>query len=181
MKKVFLILSICLLFTGCTLNKRNAIYKLEKRTNPYENRIEMSFGTFSIPSTWVKREDHSTSSKYFFANKNDSKSIPNNISVEMGTNHYSIDDHMSFKTAIQNQLAYQVKSSGATINGSGTTTKNGYVVYTFRVDMGSQITVQHYIVGDYKYVLVHETIWDGDSSDTDYAAKEIVNSFKWKN
>ena len=98
----------------------------------------------------------------------------------MGTNKYSKDDHMSFKTAIQNQLAYQIKGYGATITGSGSTTKEGYIVYSFKIDMGSQITVQHYIVGDYKYVLVHETIWDGNSSDTDNAAKEIVNSFKWK-
>ena len=177
MKKIFIILAICLLFTGCTLNKRNAIYRLDRKTN---NTIETSYGTFNIPNTWTKRNDHSTASKYFFSNKEDKRSIPNNISVEMGTNHYSEEDHMSFKQAIQNQLAYQVKSSGATINGSGSTTKNGYKVYTFKVDMGSQITVQHYIVGDYKYVLVHETIWDGDSTDTDNAAKEIVNSFKWK-
>lgn len=176
MKKIFIILAFCLLLTGCVLPSRTRMTRIRRN----ENLIETSYGSYTIPSTWMKRDDHSTSTKYFFANRNDKNNPPNNISVEMGTNRYSKDDHMSFKTAIQNQLAYQVKSSGATINGSGSTTKNGYVVYTFRVNMSSQTTVQHYIVGDYKYVLVHETIWDGNSSDTDNAAKEIVNSFKWK-
>lgn len=176
MKKILIVLTICLLFCGCSLVKRTTTNNIIKN----DNLIETSYGSYTIPSTWMKRDDHSTASKYFFVNRNDNNSIPNNISVEMGTNKYSKEDHMNFKTAIQNQLAYQVKGSGATINGSGSTTKNGYVVYTFRVSMGSQLTVQHYIVGDYKYVLVHETIWDGNSTDTDNAAKEIVNSFKWK-
>lgn len=176
MKKIFIILAFCLLLTGCVLPRRTSINNLVKN----DNLIETSYGTFTIPSTWVKRDDHSTANKYFFANRNDNNSIPNNISVEIGTNRYSKDDHMTFKTAIQNQLVYQVKGSGATINGSGSTTSNGYIVYTFRINMSSQTTVQHYIVGDYKYVLVHETIWDGNTSDTDNAAKEIVNSFKWK-
>ena len=176
MKKILIVLTICLLFTGCSLMPRN---KVIIRNNA-SNKIETDYGTFNIPDTWIKRDDHSTSRKFFFANKNDKNSVPNNISVEMGTNKYSKEDHIDFKNAIQNQLAYQVKRSGATIKGSGSTTKNGYVVYTFRVDFGSQITVQHYIVGDYKYVLVHETIWDGNAEDTDNAAKVIVNSFEWK-
>ena len=174
MKKIFIILAFCLLLTGCVLPTKT------QKVQNNQNYIETSYGSFNIPSTWMKRDDHSTYSKYFFANRNDKNSIPNNISVEMGINKYSKDEHMSFKTAIQNQLAYQTKGTGSTITGSGSTSKNGYVVYTFRVNMSSQITVQHYIVGDYKYVLVHETIWDGNSSDTDNAAKEIVNSFKWK-
>ena len=168
MKKILLILAICLLFTGCIpRNNRN-------------NYIEQSFGTYNIPSTWTKRNDHSTYSKYFFANKKDKNTIPNNISVEMGTNKYSKDDHMSFNRAILAQLSMQVKGSGMTINGSGSTTKNGYPLYTYRMTGKGQTIVQHYIVGDYKYVLIHETIWHGDTKDTDYAAREIVNTFKWK-
>ena len=178
MKKILILLTICLLFTGCVLTpKRTTI--TGNRSNS-TNLIETNYGTFSIPETWIKREDHSTASKLFFANGSDTRNIPNNISVEMGTNKYSSDDHMSFRQAITQQLANQVKGYGATVNGSGSTTKEGYIIYTFKIDMGSQLTIQHYIVGDYKYVLVHETIWDGDSSDTDNAAKTIVNSFKWK-
>lgn len=175
MKKIFIILAFCLLLTGCTLPRRTQ--RINYRNDNY---IETSYGSFTIPSTWIKREDHSTSSKYFFANRSDKNDIPNNISVEMGTNRYSKDEHMSFKTAIQTQIAAQISRRGATMTGSGSTTKNGYIVYTFRINMPGQTTVQHYIVGDYKYVLVHETIWNGDGIDTDNAAKEIVNSFRWK-
>ncbi len=174
MKKILIILTICLLFTGCSLIPK---YKVN---NKISNQITTDFGIYNIPDTWIKRDDHSTYSKYFFANRNDNRSIPNNISVEMGTNKYSKDDHMAFNRAILNQLSMQVKGMGMTVNGSGSTTKNGYILYTYRMEGSNQITVQHYIVGDYKYVLVHETIWDGDTEDTDAAAREIVNSFKWK-
>lgn len=177
MKKILLIISICLLFTGCSLLPRKTTI-IGNRIN--DNVISTDYGSYTIPSTWTKRDDHSTANKYFFANKNDNNTIPDNISVEMGTNKYSKDDHMAFNRAILAQLSMQVKGSGMTINGSGSTTKNGYPVYTYRMTGKGQTIVQHYIVGDYKYVLVHETIWHGDTKDTDDAAKAIVNSFKWK-
>ena len=173
MKKIFIILITCLLFTGCSLNS----FVNNRKNN---NTIETSYGSYTIPSTWMYRKDHSTSSKYFFTNKNDKKNPPNNISVEMGTNYYSENDHLKFKNAILLQMGNQAKSYGMTLTSSGSNTKNGYIVYTFTMKGNNQITIQHYIVGDYKYVLVHETIWDGDTKDTDNAAKTIVNSFKWK-
>lgn len=178
MKKILFILTICLLFTGCSLIPRKTIINNIENTN--ENVIETSYGSFTIPNTWVKRNDHSTSSKYFFANKNDKNDIPNNISVEMGTNKYSKDDHISFRNAITSQLTYQVKPYGYAIKGNGSNTKNGYVYYTFIVEGGSPKTIQHYIVGDYKYVLIHESIWDNKEADTNNAAKTIIDSFKWK-
>ena len=38
---------------------------------------------------------------------------------------------------------------------------------------------RYYIVGDYKYVLIHETTF-GDSNETDSAAQKIIDTFKWK-
>ena len=179
MKKILIILTICLLFTGCSLTRRRVMNQPIINQN-VSNQITTSYGTFEIPSTWIKREDHSTSSKYFFANRDDTNSIPNNISVEMGTNYYSKEDHMKFRTAILTQMGNQAKAYGMTLTSSGSTTKNGYVVYTFNMEGSSQKTIQHYIIGDYKYVLVHETIWNGNEDDTHTAAKTIVNSFKWK-
>ena len=170
MKKILLILTICLLFTGCSL--------VPRRTN--SNVIRTDYGSFSIPNTWTKREDHSTTSKYFFANKRDKNSIPNNISVEVGKNRYSAKEHMQFKDAITRQLAMQASAYKMTLNGTGSTTKNGYAVYTFELKGSRETTIQHYIVGEYKYVLVHETIFRDDNNDTNNAAKTIVNSFEWK-
>ena len=170
MKKLFIVLIICLLFSGCVL----------PRTNSSSNVITTDYGSYTIPISWSKRNDHSTSSKYFFTNKNDKKNPPNNISVEKGTNYYSKDDHLKFRNAILLQMGNQAKNYGMTLTSSGSNTKNGYVVYTFTMKGNNQTTVQHYIVGDYNYVLVHETIWNNDEEDTHNAAKTIVDSFKWK-
>ena len=178
MKKLLIVLAaVCLLLTGCTLTpKRTTVIGNRNSTNI----IRTSYGSFSIPNTWIKREDHSSASKYFFANRNEENTIPNNISVEMGTNRYSEKEHMDFKQAITKQLVAQASAYNMTINGSGSTSKNGYYVYTFELKGSRETTIQHYIVGDYKYVLVHETIFREDNNDTNNAAKTIVDSFEWK-
>ena len=170
MKKIFILLITTVLLAGCTLIPRRAS----------SNVIETSYGKFSIPNTWVKRDDHSTASKYFFANGRDKNSIPNNISVEMGTNRYAEKDHEQFRDAIKRQLIAQASAYRMTLNASGSTSKNGYYVYTFELKGSRETTIQHYIVGDYKYVLVHETIFREDNNDTNNAAKTIVDSFIWK-
>lgn len=169
MKKIFILFITTVLLTGCTLIPRGR-----------SNIIKTDYGSFSIPNTWIKRTDHSTASKYFFANRNDRNSIPNNISVEMGTNRYAEAYHEQFREAIKRQLATQASLYGMTMTGSGTTSKNGYYVYTFTLKGSSETTIQHYIVGDYKYVLVHETIFREDNNDTNNAAKTIIDSFIWK-
>jgi uncharacterized protein YceK len=169
MKKILIILTICLLFTGCSLIPKNS-----------PNEIKTGYGTYRIPDTWIKRDDHSTASKYFFANKNDKKDPPNNISVECLTNSYSMDQHMEFKDAILYQLMMQANQYGYTLTSSGSTTDTGNIVYTFNLEKEGMRIVQRYIVGNKKYVLVHETIWNGDGLDTENAGSTIVNSFKWK-
>lgn len=172
MKKIILILFTCFLFAGCSI-----ISKEES------NLITTSYGSYQIPSTWTKSNKFSTRSKYFYVNKKDNyKKKPNNISVEMGTNRYSIDNHVMFRQAIVRQLAIQ--SPNLNIYANGSTTKQGYILYTFIIQddqsNSKNVTKQYYIVGDYKYVLVHETIWDGNSADSDETAKYIIDSFKWK-
>ena len=79
MKKILIVLLACILLTGCSINRRGLSI----------NIIRTSYGTYSIPSTWEKNEGHSSSVKYFFTNKNDrNQSLPNNISVEKGSNRY---------------------------------------------------------------------------------------------
>ena len=170
MKKFFILLLSCLILTGCSLRQNTS--KKSYNLNGY--------GKYSIPNNYLLRRDHSTSTKYFFVNKKDrTSSRPNNISVEGGINRYSKENHMQFRQAIQSQIYMQSKTLNATVNGSGITSKNGYNVYKFIVK-GSETTIQYYIVGDYKYMLIHETIFDDNVSEVDNAAKYIVDSFIWE-
>ena len=170
MKKIIALLIACFVLTGCSLRiNTNDEYRLN------------GFGKYSIPKNYVLRKDHSTSKKYFFVNKSDKySSRPNNISVEGGTNRYSKENHMQFKQAIMIQLLNQAKMYNATVNGIGVNTKNGNIVYKFTLKSASQVTIQYYIIGDYKYLLVHETIFDNKINDVDNAGKYIVDSFKWE-
>ena len=167
MKKILILFLTIFLFSGCSLFKTT-------------NGIPTSFGRYEIPNTWEMNRTHSTRNKYFFTHKRDRNNPPNNISVESGSNKYKTSDHMMFRQAILRQLVMQMKGTDATINGDGWTTEKGYICYTFTIDEGKYKTVQHYIVGDYKYVLVHETVWNGNEEDVHNAAKYIVNSFTWK-
>ena len=170
MKRIIVLIMTCIALTGCSFRPNNNVeYKLT------------GFGKYNIPNNYMLRKDHSTARKYFFVNKKDRTSNrPNNISVEGGTNRYSKDDHMNFKQAIMMQLLSQAKMFNATVNGSGINSKNGNIVYKFVLKGSSQTTIQYYIVGDYKYLLVHETIFDDNINDVDKAAMYIVNSYVWE-
>lgn len=143
--------------------------------------IEKDFGTYEIPADWIESEAHSTNNKFFYVKEgqeNDNK--PNNISVNEGTNKYAASEHEKFRMAILNQLSMQIGGDeNVELNANGSNTKNGYVVYTFNIKDQDNTTTQYYIVGDYKYILVHETTY-GDSTETDSAAQKIIDTFKWK-
>ena len=85
-----------------------------------------------------------------------------------------------FKIAIQSQLYTQV-GRDATVLGNGLTTSKGNNVLKFTMKKQNDNTeiTQYYIVGDYKYVLVHETNFSGNT-DLDTAAYNIVDTFEWK-
>ena len=80
----------------------------------------------------------------------------------------------------QYQLMQQASAYGYTLTSNGSTTDTGNIVYTFNLEGENERIVQYYIVGEKKYVLVHETVWNGTGTDTDNAARRIVNTFKWK-
>lgn len=141
------------------------------------------FGSYKILENWVESEEHSTRNKFFYVKQGQEQyEMPNNISVNTGTNKYAENEHEKFRTAILNQIAMQIgDSEDIKINANGSNTENGYIVYTFSIQEPDVETIQHYIVGDYKYVLVHETIFDNtEKEETDNVAKEIINTFKWK-
>lgn len=154
------------------------------KDNETDKSYSKNFGTYKVPSNWIESKEHSTNSKFFYVLKGqENESRPNNISINKDTNKYSAYEHDKFKNAIMQQLSMQVGSrKDVTIKANGSTTDNGYVVYTFIIyESDNNITTtQYYIVGDYKYILVHETVFGNNSLETDNVAKKIVNSFKWK-
>ncbi len=147
----------------------------------FEDFMDYSDGSFDIPSGWEVSSRNSTADKVFFIQKGDEDTeIPDNISVNFGTNSYSASEHVQFREAILSQLAAQVPEN-TNIHGEGTTSANGLTVYAFTMtnDDDDTVSQQIYIVGDYEYCLVYLTCFDNHQSCKD-AAKAIVDSFEWK-
>ncbi len=142
-----------------------------------------SFGSYTVPTGWVENSTYSTKDKFFYlVDGTENEAFPNNISVNVGTNLYSAENHISFRQASVNQLVSQLPKD-TTLNGSGSHTANDYVVYTFTFsvtenDMTLNAT-QYYIVGDHKFVMVYESVYDGNTEEVDAVAKNIVDTFKW--
>lgn len=151
-----------------------------------ETLYTKDFGSYIVANNWIKSQSHSTANKFFYIKdqKAENEEKPNNISINMGTNKYSSEEHEKFKTAILKQLSMQISNSNdLKINANGSYTEdNNYVVYEFDIyeEKENVTTKQFYIVGDYKYILVHETIYDQTDKDIDNVAKKMVDSFKWK-
>ena len=172
------------------IEEENIIFANEELSNKFleivNNILALSNnnkynGTYEIPADWVESEAHSTNSKFFYVKEGEeNENRPNNISVNEGTNKYSESEHEKFRTAILKQLSMQIgRNEDVKLNANGSNTKNGYLVYTFSIKDGNTTTTQYYIVGEYKYVLVHETTF-GNSTETDNAAQKIIDTFKWK-
>ena len=201
MKKrwIFLILGIILISIIWILSMHFITFKyilqLENINNSNENSnitissdetlYEKDFGSYIVANNWIESQSHSTTNKFFYIKSQtaEEEERPNNISINMGTNKYSSEEHEKFKTAILNQLSMQISNSNnLNINANGSYTKdNNYVVYEFDIyeEKENITTKQFYIVGDYKYVLIHETIYDQTDKDIDIVAKKMVDSFKW--
>lgn len=193
MKRVFaaLLIAGCIL-TGCsseeTADRQDQIegsgsLTAEQETIEQENEKKTFPGRYTVPEGWVKVEKHSTDQKIFYAREGyDKNTVPDNISIEVGTNPYSVDEHMRFKAAILQQLSLQIKGVDAAIYGVGSATEQGDIVYSFTIQDNRTgiITTQHYIVGDYRYCLIHLTNHTG-ADDVEEAAQTMVTSFVWNN
>ena len=211
MKKQITLLFISLFcFTACTqqtttndipkaeaqnINK-NIAYTSEQKEN--EQQIEnieqnvitnedvtyhKSFGSYRVPKNWIESTKYSTEDKFFYvAEGTEEDPLPNNISVNVGKNKYSSEQHMKFRDAILNQLVMQLPKD-VILNGNGSYTANDYVLYTFTFSITEGDTTlsatQYYIVADYKYVMVYETAFTDNTEEVDIVAKSIVDTFKW--
>ena len=137
-------------------------------------------GSFILIDSWDKYEPQSTDAKPFFVPEDyDGVGVPDNISVEYGTNKYSKDDTTAFGEAILAQLAQQ---TGGNLTGdimaSGITSDKGEPVLVFSLSAEDRQITQYYICGDHEHILIYETNFSG-SSECDEAARTIMNTFAW--
>lgn len=136
-------------------------------------------GSYTVPEGWVIAEQYSTEAKTFYVEAgHEEDELPDNISVEVGTNRYGADEHEQFRDAIVRQLVMQMQGLDAQLMGNGTYTDQGYILYIFTLTEPDVVTTQYYIVGDERYCLIHLTNFTG-SETADKAAQAMADSFVW--
>ncbi len=172
------VLIVCL--SGCNLKLNN---KKKEGSEVQENGdivYTKEFGSYTVLNGWEESKSHSSKNKFFYVkNGEDDEKKPNNISINQGTNRYKKYEHEQFKDAIYKQLAKQT-SKGVEINASGSNTEKGEILYTFVTNDKTSITKQYYIVGNKKFILIQETVFNkDDESEVDEVALKMVNSFEW--
>ena len=147
---------------------------------PEESEADGIPGTYTVPDGWVKAEEHSTSEFIFYTREGETQDAqPDNISINVGGNLYSLEESGAFLDAIMRQLAMQAEAADANLTGSGSITEQGYTLLTFTIE-GTDGTKakQHYIVKDYGYCLIYATSFSGSEEVFD-VAKSMVDSFVW--
>ncbi len=145
-------------------------------------KVTATLGSYMVPKDWVRVDRISNSNKSFYATSESIKSErPTNISVEMRSNRYPLSQHEEFRRAILRQLSMQIPNNDTEImiDGSGSFTKNGYPLYTFTIHDRNVKTVQQYIIGENRHVLIHLTEVLNDVTGAEEIAEEMANSFLW--
>ena len=142
----------------------------------------LSHGSFFLIDSWDKYDPQSTDAKPFFVPEDyDGVGIPDNISVEYGTNRYSKDDTAAFGEAILAQLSQQTGGNlTGDITAAGITSDKGEPVLVFNFSTEDRQITQYYICGDQEHILIYETNISS-SSECDEAAQTIMNTFEWSN
>ena len=190
MKKILIVLlTMVLLLAGCDKNGTSSPQSpsdesvADQQEPSSETEISSEDhaipGSYTVPEGWEKSEKHSTDSQIFYieeGHENDEK--PDNISIHVGKNKYSLDEHEQFRDAIVQQILMQLDGIEAQLNGDGTYTEQGDLLYIFTIDEGDIVTTQYYIVRDYGFCLIQLTNFSG-SETTEQAARDMVDSFVW--
>jgi|GEM_PF-352205 len=144
--------------------------------------FEKDFGSYFIEQGWLESEELSRPGVFFYLKEGTELDKPtSNISVSASENRYSAEEAQLFARAIDQQLREQISSDVAEYFGGGSFTENGYPLITMTIVAADGIrTVQYYIVGDYRFVMVHLTDFNDERIlDAEAAALSIVNSFVW--
>ncbi len=192
-RKMIALLAMMLLLASCTKSKDSSVQTptessdhsvtSQQENQPSETRKPAEDtpipGSYTVPDGWVKSEKYSTARQIFYVEKgheNDEK--PDNIAINVGKNKYSLDEHERFRDAIVQQLLMQLNGSKAELNGDGTYTEQGDLLYIFTIDESDIVTTQYYIVKDHGFCLIQLTNFSGSES-TEEAARAMVDSFVW--
>lgn len=146
-----------------------------------EGTIQTSYGSFSIAPGWAQTEELSQGDMLFFLQEGTPLDKPTtNISVSQAANKYSQDDYQSFAKAIDAQIERQITDNVVNYTGAGGFTDQDLPLITITVEEKECLTVQYYIVGDHRFVLVQMTdYYDENIPEPNAVALEIVNSFTW--
>ena len=182
------------MLSGCALSLLDKIQdeKTESTSpkeekNPAEDEANAgekkeAYGTYVVPENWSEAKELSQKNLTFYLQNGTPTDKPTtNISVSEGTNKYAVGDAQSFAKAIDNQLRSQVGSLDLkSYSGNGSFTEKDYPLITMEVETEEMTTIQYYIVGDYRYVMVHlSECHDEAIKDAEKVALSIVNSFEW--
>lgn len=143
--------------------------------------IETDYGSYVLPDGWYEFDQISTPEKLFYLKEGIStESVISNISIECGENKYAKDDHLEFRTALVQQLGEQASAADMQMTAGGSYTAAGDVLYVFTISDDESSTVQYYIIGDNRYVLIHVTdLMDEKIPDVNAIAASIADSFTW--
>jgi hypothetical protein len=163
------------LFLGSVYAQENNDAEISGKT------IQKSFGSFLLPHDWVEITRYSRNGRYFYSHNSERiGSTMTNISIEAGTNRYSLQDHMTFRYAILRQLLMQ--AGKAEVHGSGTFTEHNDPLYIFTIENQEEnvTTIQYYIIGDKKHVLTHVTDFHtGTIQNSEAIGRMMADSFLW--
>lgn len=179
-------LGVAILLSGCggqSADLQDPGNSVESSTTDQKGNIEPEEsvfpGRYTVPDGWGELDKYSTEEKVFYVEEgHEEDEYPDNISINFGTNRYSAEEHESFRDAIVQQLLAQLEGVDAQLNGDGTYTEQGYILYIFTIDEQEAVTKQYYVVNDYEYCLVHVTNFSKSESVYE-AAQSIVDSLVW--
>ena len=193
MKKILtaLLLVTSMMFSGCTLlgmadwieeAKTDSDPPKENQENSIADEVKEEYGTYTVPEGWSEAKELSQKNLTFYLQNGTPTDKPTtNISVSEGKNKYSAADAGSFAQAIDRQLRSQAGSLDLkSYSGNGTFTEKDYPLITMVVETEEMTTIQHYIVGDHRYVMVHLSEYNDEAiPNAEEVALSIVNSFEW--
>ncbi|MDR2088586.1 MAG: hypothetical protein LBP73_04445 [Clostridiales Family XIII bacterium] len=143
--------------------------------------VEDSFGSYTVPAGWAEAMvgDPSDEKRFYLPVGTDTKNPTTNISVEAGTNRYPLADQGTFRQMIAAQLFSQAPDAES-VDAYGVYTENDYPLYVYTIEEKEGMTVQYYIVGEKKHILIHLTVFGEENAEAaKTAAMYIANSFVW--
>ncbi len=135
--------------------------------------------SYTVPDGWVKAGEQ-MGMTFYTEDGHENDAMPDNIAVSVGENLYALEDHETFKAAVQQIIGMQMgDDSSVKVYADGFTTEQELIGYRFVIEDSDAVTVQYYILKDYGFCLVQLTNFTGASA-PDEAAQSIVDSFVWE-